>query len=116
MGTDHENEISVYGGIDTHKDTHHVAVIDEHGRPLGDREFGATGAGYQKIIDYLRGFGVVVAVAVEGAGSHGAELARVLRRAGMTVLEVARPDRRARRLHGKPDQLDALQATVTALS
>ena len=41
MGTDDENEISVYGGIDTHKDTHHVAVIDEHGRPLGDREFRA---------------------------------------------------------------------------
>ena len=34
----------------------------------------------------------------------------------MTVLEVARPDRRARRLHGKSDPLDALQAAVTALS
>ncbi|MFV9452456.1 IS110 family transposase [Rhodococcus sp. NM-2] len=96
MGTDYESKISVYGGIDTHKDTHHVAVIDEHGRPLGDREFGATGAGYRKVIDHLRGFGVVVAVAVEGTGSYGAELARILRRAGMTVLEVARPDRRAR--------------------
>lgn len=99
-----------------HKDTHHVAVIDEHGRPLGDREFRATGTGYRKIIDYLRGFGLVVAVAVEGTGSYGAELARILRRAGMTVLEVARPDRRARRLHGKSDPLDALQAAVTALS
>ncbi|MFC9768493.1 IS110 family transposase [Rhodococcus jostii] len=116
MGTDHESKISVYGGIDTRKDTHHVAVIDEHGRPLGDREFGATSAGYRKVIDYLRGFGVVVAVAVEGTGSYGAELARVLRRAGMTVLEVARPDRRARRLRGKSDPLDALQAAVTALS
>ncbi|WP_230990420.1 IS110 family transposase [Rhodococcus oxybenzonivorans] len=116
MGTDHESKISVYGGIDTHKDTHHVAVIDEHGRPLGDRGFGATGAGYRKVIDYLRGFGVVVAVAVEGTGSYGAELARILRRAGMTVLEVARPDRRARRLHGKSDPLDAFQAAVTALS
>lgn len=91
-------------------------VVDEHGRPLGDREFGATGAGYRKVIDYLRGFGVVVAVAVEGTGSYGAELARILRRAGMTVLEVARPDRRARRLHGKSDPLDALQAAVIALS
>jgi len=26
----------VYAGIDTHADTHHVAVIDGHGRPLGD--------------------------------------------------------------------------------
>ncbi len=54
--------------------------------------------GYRKVIDYLRGFGVVVAVAVEGTGSYGAELARILRRAGMTVLEVARPDRRARQV------------------
>lgn len=36
MGTDYENEISVYGGIDTPRKPHHVAVIDEHGRPLGD--------------------------------------------------------------------------------
>ncbi|QZS52551.1 IS110 family transposase [Rhodococcus opacus] len=78
--------------------------------------FGATGAGNRKVIDYLRGFGVVVAVPVEGTGSYGAELARTLRRAGMTVLEAARPDRRARCLHGKSDPLDALQAAVTALS
>ncbi|MFD6060202.1 transposase [Rhodococcus wratislaviensis] len=85
-------------------------------RPLGDREFGATGAGCRKIVDYLREFGLVVAVAVVGTDSYGAELARVLRRAGMTVLEVARPGRRARRLHGKSDSLDALHAAVTALS
>lgn len=56
------------------RDTHHVAVIDEHG------------------------------------------LARILHRAGMTLLEVARPDRRVRRLHGKSDPLGAFRAAVTALS
>ena len=31
--------IQVIAGIDTHADTHHVAVINEHGKPLADREF-----------------------------------------------------------------------------
>ncbi|MFF0284446.1 transposase [Rhodococcus aetherivorans] len=51
----------------------------------------------------------------KGTGSYGAELARVLRRAGITVLEVARPEPRARRLHGKSDSLDARHAAATAL-
>ena len=29
----------VVGGVDTHSQTHHAAVIDQLGRPLGDREF-----------------------------------------------------------------------------
>lgn len=116
MATHNDVSGEVYAGVDTHKDTHHVAVVDERGRPLGDKEFRTTDAGYHKIIDYLRGFGLVAAVGVEGTGSYGAELARVLRRAGMRVLEVARPDRRERRCRGKSDPLDALQAAVTALS
>jgi len=32
----------VIGGVDTHGRTHHAAVIDQHGRLLGDAEFGAT--------------------------------------------------------------------------
>ncbi|WP_200863137.1 hypothetical protein [Rhodococcus ruber] len=40
----------------------------------------------RKAVDHLPGCGLVVAV--EGTGSYGAELARVLRRAGMTVLGV----------------------------
>jgi len=34
----------VIGGVDTHGQTHHAAVIDEVGRQLGDREFTATPA------------------------------------------------------------------------
>ncbi len=29
----------VIGGVDTHKHTHHAAVIDGHGQLLGDRQF-----------------------------------------------------------------------------
>ncbi len=35
----------VIGGVDTHGQTHHAAVIDGVGRELGDREFPASPAG-----------------------------------------------------------------------
>ena len=59
---------------------------------------------------------------MEGTGSYGAALARFLAAHGQVVLEVNRPDRQARRGHGKSDPLDAEaaaravqagQATVT---
>lgn len=107
--------IKVIAGIDTHADTHHVAVINEHGKPLADREFLAVGSGYRKIIDFITSYGTVVAVGVEGTGSYGAELARTLRGEGLTVLEVNRPNRAARRLKGKSDPLDAYQAAKSVL-
>jgi len=44
---------------------------------------------------------------VEGTGSYGAGLARFLAAHGQRVLEVNRPDRAARRRHGKSDPTDA---------
>jgi transposase len=105
----------VIAGIDTHADTHHVAVIYEHGKPLADREFLAVGSGYHKIVDFITGCGTVTAVGVEGTGSYGAELARTLRGDGLRVLEVNRPNRAARRLRGKSDPLDAYQAAQSVL-
>ncbi|MEC5180866.1 hypothetical protein [Arthrobacter sp. CG_A4] len=32
------NEEIVTGGIDTHADTHHVAVINQYGKHLADKE------------------------------------------------------------------------------
>jgi transposase len=77
----------VIARIDTHSDTHHVAVIDEHGKPLADKEFLAVGSGYRKIIDFITSYGPAIAIGVEGTGSHGAELARTLRGEGLTALE-----------------------------
>ena len=108
--------LKVIAGIDTHTDTHHVAVISENGEHLADKEFLAVGSGYRKIIDFITSFGTIVAVGVEGTGSYGAELARVLTREGMPVLEVMRPNRQSRRLHGKSDPLDAYQAAEAALA
>jgi transposase len=106
---------NVIAGIDTHADTHHVAVINEHGKPLADKEFLAVGSGYRKIVDFITGYGTVTAVGVEGTGSYGAEIARTLRSEGLCVLEVNRPNRAARRLKGKSDPLDAYQAAQSVL-
>lgn len=102
----------LYAGIDTHKDTHHVAVIDTLGRAVADRQFPATSAGYRQIVAFLHAHGPVHAVGVEGTGSYGAELARVLAAAEMTVIEVMRTNRQHRRLKGKSDPLDAEQAAL----
>lgn len=103
-------------GIDTHADTHHVAIVTEYGKPLADREFLGVGSGYRKILDFMTSHGTVTAVGVEGTGSYGAELARTLRGEGLTVLEVNRPNRAARRLKGNSDPLDAYQAAQSVLA
>ena len=106
----------VIGGVDTHGDTHHAAVIDALGRHLADREFPATRAGYQDLTNWLRSHGSVTAVGIEGTGAYGAELARTLTRAGLTVVEVDRPDRKTRRLRGKSDPIDAYAAASAVAS
>lgn len=111
-----KKEVRVIVGVDTHADTHHVAVVTEHGRPLADREFVATGCGYRKIIEYARSYGEVAAVGVECTGSYGAGLTKVLRSEGLTVVEVNRPNRQQRRLQGKSDPLDAYQAAQAVLA
>jgi transposase len=106
----------IYGGVDTHGRTHHAAAVDGLGRVLGDREFPATRAGYAQLIGWLESFGPVVLVGVEGTGAYGAGLAAALAEHRIRVVEVDRPDRRARRRQGKSDPLDALAAARAALS
>jgi transposase len=108
--------LKVIAGIDTHADTHHVAVITSTGNHLADQEFLAVGSGYRRIIEFITGFGPVIAAGVEGTGSYGAELARILAKEGIQVLEVMRPNRQGRRLKGKSDPLDAYQAAESALA
>jgi transposase len=108
--------VGVTGGVDTHGQSHHAAVIDHLGRQLGHREFPASPVGYRALVEWLQSHGVVDRVGVEGTGTYGAALARHLREAGALVVEVDRPDRRARRAHGKSDPLDAYSAARAALS
>lgn len=52
---------------------------------------------------------------VEGTGAYGAGLTRVLHAAGVTVVEVNRPDRATRRRRGKTDAVDAEAAARAVL-
>lgn len=54
----------VLGGVDTHADTHHAAVVDPIGRHLGDAPFPTTSDGYRALLAWLRSFGTVLAVGV----------------------------------------------------
>ncbi|SDS58943.1 Transposase [Streptomyces sp. TLI_053] len=111
----HDNP-EITGGVDTHGLTHHAAVIDPLGRHLADQEFPATIAGYRALLDWMRAHGTVTAVGVEGTGAYGAELARVLTAAGVTVVDVDRPDRKTRRMKGKSDPIDAYAAATAVAS
>jgi transposase len=107
---------TVIGGIDTHLDTIHVAVIDPWGRDLGDREFPTSPAGYRQALDFLTSYGEVVMIGIEGTSSYGAGVTRFALKAGLEVREVIRPERSVRRRQGKSDPLDAYEAARAALS
>jgi transposase len=109
-------QVDVAGGVDTHQDTHTAAVVDAAGRMLGHRQFPASAAGYRQLLAWLRSFGALLLVGVEGTGVYGAGLARYLAAEGVAMVEVDRPDRKTRRFAGKSDPLDAEAAARAALA
>jgi len=106
----------VIGGVDTHKDVHVAAVVDDRGKLLDAEEFPTTAAGYTKLLTWMQSFGVLDKVGVEGTGAYGAGLARYLATEGITVVEVNRPNRQMRRRRGKSDSVDAEAAARAALN
>ena len=109
-------KIEVILGVDTHLDTHVAAVISHAGKLLGTLATPTTSAGYLQLLAWARSLGTVRRAGVEGTGTYGAGLARVLRGQGVEVLEVNRPDRAKRRLQGKSDPTDAENAARSVLS
>ena len=107
---------TVFGGIDTHADTIHVAVVDAWGRELDDQEFPTTPTGYRATLAFLLGHGEVIAIGIEGTSSYGVGITRAAADAGLPVFEVTRPERAVRRRQGKSDPLDAYQAAHAVLS
>ena len=110
-----KQQVTVVGGVDTHRDNHVAATIDSLGRLLGVATFPATGAGYDQLLDWMRSWGDLDSVGIEGTGSYGAGLARHLAAAGVPVVEVIRPNRQARRRRGKSDPVDAEAAARAVL-
>jgi transposase len=106
----------VTGGVDTHLDIRVAAAVDHLGGVLGTETFPTTGSGYRRLLGWLSSFGPVHAVGVEGTGSYGSALAGHLTGAGLTVIEVSRPNRQVRRRYGKTDVVDAIAAARAVLS
>ncbi len=107
----------VTGGVDTHGDMHVGAALDSAtGRPFGTASFPATTAGYIGLLTWLHSHGELDRVGVESTGSYGAGLTRFLGAEGIEVIEVDRPDRKARRFEGKSDPIDAEAAARAVLS
>ena len=106
----------VTGGVDTHLDVHVAAALDPLGGLLGTESFSTDLAGYKALLGWLESFGDVSKIGIEGTGSYGSGLSRYLRRVGVEVIEVDRPNREERRRSGKSDPLDAVEAARAALS
>jgi transposase len=106
----------VFGGVDTHKDVHAAAALSVTGQLLGTALFPTTRAGLSQLSTWFTGYGALIRVGVEGTGSYGSGLTRHLRSAGISVVEVNRPNRQFRRQRGKSDTVDAEAAARAALS
>jgi transposase len=107
---------AVIGGVDTHADNHVAAACDQLGAVLGTGSFPTTAAGYRKLLGWLRSFGSLQKVGVEGTGSYGVGLARHFAAQGVETIEVNRPNRQNRRRRGKSDVIDAVAAARAVIN
>jgi len=110
------NDHTRVGGVDSHKDTIHVAVISELGREVADREFTTTATGYRRAVAWLIEHGPLQTVGVEGTSSYGVGITTALTQVGVSVIEVNRTRPADRRKQGKSDRLDAYRAARSVLS
>lgn len=103
-------------GVDTHKDSHSAALVDELGGVLAAIDVGANRTGYQNLLKWARCQSSQRIWVVEGTGSYGAGLAAFLTAQDEAVFEGDRPQRRKRGAEGKSDQLDAIKVAREALA
>jgi transposase len=61
----------VVGGVDTHKDLHVAAVVDERDRVLGSQSFATTRQGYRQMLAWMRSFGEVRRIGIEPTAVMG---------------------------------------------
>ena len=103
-------------GVDTHLDAHVAVALDGLGRRLGELTVPTTTRGYERLLRWAEGFAFVRCAGIEGTSSYGAGLARYLKAAEVSVVEVERPKRRHRRRTGKSDPKDAEAAAKAVLA
>lgn len=111
-------ETAVVGGVDTHKDLHVAAVVDQNNKVLGTQFlfFSTTRQGYRQMLAWMTSFGALKRIGVECTGTYGSGVLRYFQNAGVEVLEVTTPDRMERRKRGKSDTIDAECAAHAAFS
>ena len=66
----------IIGGVDTHKDLHVAAVVDEQDRVIETRCFATTRQGYRQMLAWMRSFGQLQRIGIEPTGGYGAEVLR----------------------------------------
>jgi transposase len=106
------DELDYVIGVDTHRDTHALAVVAAASGAvvLVEPSLSACPRGYRRALALALAHAAGARTfAIEGTGSYGAGLARFLAERGERVLEVERPAR-VRGPRGKSDVLDAVRA------
>ncbi|MDV7106412.1 IS110 family transposase [Vibrio sp. TH_r3] len=106
----------VIGGVDTHKDIHVAAIVNDSNQVLSSEYFPATRHGYKEMLKWMSSFGKISRVGIECSGTYGLGLLRYMQSSGIEVLEVTAPDKVDRRKRGKDDTIDAENAAHAAYS
>lgn len=99
-----------FAGVDTHRDTHSIAVLDEVGKVVDSFTISATRSGYAEALERTEQFRPLI-WGLEGTGSYGRPFADFLLEAKAVVHEVpgaiSKRHRRRLRRRGKSDPQDA---------
>jgi transposase len=111
-----DTKVEVILGVDTHLDFHTAVAVDHLGRRLGELSLPTTAKGYERLLCWAQGFGRLRCAGIEGTSSYGIGLARHLKAAGISVMEIERPKRRHLRRNGKSDPIDAEAAARAVLA
>ena len=105
-------------GIDSHKDTLAVGIVDDQGRQIDLLEIENTPAGFHQLVGWM-GRHLPARIGIEGSGSHGRPAGLALNDAGFDVVEVppqmTASTRRQQRSAAKTDPIDAVVIARIAL-
>jgi transposase len=103
-------------GGDTHRDSHALEMVAPNGATISTIEVGNDSDGFVDAIAWIAEHapGARLVIGLEGTRSYGIGLARAMRDAGLSIVEVERP-RRSERRRGKSDPIDAHLAALQVL-
>ena len=79
--------MEAFAGVDTHKDTHTIVIVDQLGKEVEHFSIATNSAGYAKAMELAAKY-VGLIWGLEGTGSYGRPFADDLVREGHTVYEV----------------------------